>query len=57
MCVLHMVCICNACFIGIERIKKMEISLFDGFFKFSIDWKAVVGIGLIVLGYGLIKMF
>lgn len=33
----------------------MKISLFDGFFDF--DWKAVVGIGLIVLGYGLINMF
>ena len=35
----------------------MKISLIDGFFEFDFDWKAVIGIGLIVLGYGLIKMF
>ena len=34
----------------------MKISLFDGFFEFDFDWKAVVGIGIIVLGYAFIKL-
>ena len=34
----------------------MKISLFDGFFEFDFDWKAVVGVGLIVLGFALITM-
>ena len=37
----------------------MKISLFDGFFEFDSDWKAVVGvvaIGIIILGYVLLKM-
>ena len=32
----------------------MKINLWDGFWKVEIDWKAVVGIGIIVLGYALI---
>lgn len=32
----------------------MKISLFDGYFEF--DWKALIGIGLIVLGYAIINM-
>ena len=27
----------------------MKINLFDGFFEFDFDWKAVVGIGIIIL--------
>lgn len=32
----------------------MKINLCDGFWKFEIDWKTVVGIGIIILGYALI---
>jgi len=32
----------------------VKISLFDGYFEF--DWKALIGIGLIVLGYAIINM-
>jgi len=34
----------------------MKISLFDGFFEFDFDWKAVVGIGIIILGCALLAM-
>lgn len=34
----------------------MKINLWDGFWKLEIDWKAVVGIGIIVLGYAFIKL-
>lgn len=34
----------------------MKISLFDGFFEFDCDWKAVIGIGIIVLGRALLTM-
>lgn len=34
----------------------MKINLFDGLWKFKIDWKAVVGIGIIILGYALLNM-
>ena len=27
--------------------------IFDGFFEFDFDWKAVVGIGIIILGCAL----
>lgn len=33
----------------------MRISLLDGFFEFSFDWKAVVGIGITILGFALLK--
>lgn len=35
----------------------MSFNFFDGFFEFDCDWKAIVGIGMIVLGYVIIKMF
>lgn len=31
----------------------MKINLFDGFIKFDFDWKAVVGVGIIILGCAL----
>jgi len=34
----------------------MKISLLDGVFEFDFDWKAVVGIGIIILGCALLKM-
>lgn len=34
----------------------MRTNLWDGFCKVEIDWKAVVGIGIIVLGYAFIKL-
>ena len=34
----------------------MKIELFDGFFNFDFDWKAVAAIAVTVLGYALIKM-
>ena len=34
----------------------MRINLFDGTFKFDFDWKAVVGIGIIILGCALLTM-
>lgn len=34
----------------------MKISLFDRFFEFDFDWKAVVGIGIIILGCALLTM-
>ena len=34
----------------------MKIELFDGFFNFDFDWKAVAAIAVAVLGYALIKM-
>lgn len=33
----------------------MKFNLFD-FWEFEIDWKAVIGIGLLVIGYALLKM-
>ena len=35
----------------------MKISLFDGFFEFDFDWKAVVGTGIIILGCALLSMW
>lgn len=34
----------------------MKISLWDELFEFDFDWKAVIGIGIIVLSYALITM-
>ena len=34
----------------------MKIKLFDGFFNFEFDWKAVAAIAVAVLGCALIKM-
>lgn len=34
----------------------MKINLWDGLWKVEIDWKAVVGIGIIALGYAFIKL-
>ena len=34
----------------------MKISLFDGFFEFDFDWKAVVGIGIIIWGCALLAI-
>lgn len=31
----------------------MKINLFDGFIKLDFDWKAVVGVGIIILGCAL----
>lgn len=28
----------------------MKIDLFDGLWKFEIDWKAVIGVGFIIFG-------
>lgn len=39
-----------------ERWNYIKINLWDGLWKFEIDWKAVVGIGIIVLGYAFIKL-
>lgn len=40
-----------------DRGKKfMRINLWDGMFEFDFDWKAVVGIGIIILGYAFIKL-
>lgn len=36
--------------------KCMKINLWDGMFEFDFDWKAVVGIGIIILGYALLTM-
>lgn len=36
--------------------KYMKVSLFYGVFEFDFDWKAVIGIGIIVLGCALLKM-
>lgn len=33
----------------------MKFNLFD-FLEFEIDWKAVIGIGIAILGYALITM-
>lgn len=33
----------------------MKINLWDGLL-FEIDWKAIVGIGIIILGYALLNM-
>lgn len=34
----------------------MRTNLWDGFCKVEIDWKAVVGIGIIILGCALLNM-
>ncbi len=34
----------------------MKISLFDGLFEFDFDWKAIAGIGIIILGCALLTM-
>ena len=34
----------------------MKINLFDGMFEFDFDWKAVIGIGIIILGCALLTM-
>lgn len=34
----------------------MKINLFGELFEFDFDWKAIVGIGIIVLGYALLNM-
>lgn len=34
----------------------MKINLFDGFMKFDFDWKAIVGIGIIILELYLLNM-
>jgi len=34
----------------------MKINLWDGLWKFEIDWKAVVGIGIIIWGCVLLNM-
>lgn len=34
----------------------MKINLLDGMFEFDFDWKAVVGIGIIILGCVLLTM-
>lgn len=34
----------------------MRINLFDEFFEFDFDWKAVIGIGITILGYALLTM-
>ena len=34
----------------------MKINLFDGVFEFGFDWKAIVGVGIIILGYALLNM-
>ena len=47
----------NACFIGWGGVWQMKISLFDGFFEFDFDWKAVVGTGIIILGCALLSMW
>lgn len=33
----------------------MKFNLFD-FWEFEIDWKAMIGIGLLVVGYALLNM-
>ena len=35
----------------------MKINLFDGFIKFDFDWKAVVGVGIIILGCALFTIW
>ena len=35
----------------------MKISLFDGMFEFDFDWKAVIGVGIIILGCALLVMW
>lgn len=35
----------------------MKINLWDGMFEFDFDWKAVVGIGIIILGCALLSMW
>jgi len=40
----------------VVRWDYMKISLFDGVFEFDFDWKAVIGIGIIVLGCAIIAM-
>ena len=35
----------------------MKISLFDGIFEFDFDWKAVIGVGIIILGCALLVMW
>lgn len=34
----------------------MKINLWDGMFGFDFDWKAVVGIGIIILDCALLSM-
>lgn len=34
----------------------MKISLLDGLFEFDFDWKAIVGVGIIILGCTLLTM-
>lgn len=36
--------------------KCMKINLWDGMFEFDFDWKAVVGVGIIILGCALLTM-
>lgn len=40
-----------------SRWNYMKINLWDGLWKFEIDWKAVVGIGIIILGCALFNMW
>ena len=37
------------------RKLSMKFNLFD-FWEFEIDWKAMIGIGLLVVGYALLNM-
>ena len=46
-----------ACFIDTSEVKFLKINLWDGLWKFEIDWKAVVGIGIIILGCTLVNMW
>lgn len=36
--------------------KCMKINLWDGMFEFDFDWKAVVDVGIIILGCALLTM-
>ena len=35
---------------GEKGFQKMKINLFDNMIEFECDWKAVVGVGIIILG-------
>lgn len=41
---------------GGKEENNMKINLFFGLFEFDFDWKAVVGIGIIIFGCALLAM-
>lgn len=40
----------------VKERSNMKINLFGGLFEFDFDWKAVVGVGIIILGCALLTM-